>query len=85
MSFLRTFFKVLLTVFLVLMTLGIGSVGLCAFKGLREMAEAPSPFYLALFVLVILIAIAGIHAAIVSIRNVWRGQGVGNNPPTDES
>ena len=70
LSFLHTCFKVVLTVCLALMTLGIGSVGLCAFQGLSQVTEAP--FFMVIYGLVILVTIAGIRAAVGSIRNVWR-------------
>jgi len=70
MPVLRHLLRVLTTIFLLLVTLGLGSIGLCAVNGLPKLIHAP--FYLATGLLVIAIAAAGIHAAIVRIRDVWQ-------------
>lgn len=67
---MHTVLKVLVTLFLALMTLGMGSVGLCAVQGLTHVWGAPH--YMALYGLVALVAVAGVVAAAKHVRDLWR-------------
>jgi hypothetical protein len=79
---MRNLLKLLVTLLLVLSTLGIGTVGLCAFRGLTK-AGTTANDYRVLFGLVIAIAIAGIWAAVIELQRLWRREDPGESSPHD--
>ncbi|MFG6468224.1 hypothetical protein [Roseateles sp. BYS87W] len=84
MAFLRTAYKGLLTLWLVLLALGSGSLGLCAFRGLQSMKDAPAVF-LVFFAIGLLLALGGLYGVVIRLRKLWLVAEPASHSSTDDA